>query len=235
MKEKWDALMGRIGFPITLAICLLVAGISGYFLLQDKEDTLPAENQPVTQETAAPVTEITGLEEPEPQPVVETLLPEPIPEETETMPEIVLDDTPVIAEAPQLIVAPLKGEVLTAFSMDALVYSPTLEDWRTHDGIDIFAKPGTTVQAACAGTVDSVTDDVLMGTTVVISHKDGYRTTYANLQAKPTVSAGNSVTAGQIIGAVGTTAAAESAESPHLHFSVTRDGIPVDPNDFLAK
>ena len=235
MKEKWDALMGRAGCPVTMALCLLVAGISGYFLLQDREEPLPTENLPVTQETASPVTELTVPEELAPQPVVETLLPEPVPEETETMPEIVVDDTPVIAEAPQLIVSPLKGEILTAFSMDALVYSPTLEDWRTHDGIDIFAKPGTTVQAACAGTVDSVTDDVLMGTTVVISHKDGYCSTYANLQAKPTVSDGDFVTAGQIIGAVGTTAAAESAESPHLHFSVTKDGTPVDPNDFLAK
>ena len=45
---------------------------------------------------------------------------------------------------------------------------------------------------------------------------------------------GDTVSAGQIIGAVGTTAAAESAQPPHLHFAVTRDGDAVDPDQFLA-
>ena len=149
------------------------------------------------------------------------------------MPEAETDSTPVIAEPPRLVVEPLKGEVLTAFSMDQLVYSPTLADWRTHDGVDISAKPGTTVLAASAGTVTSVEDDPLMGTTVVIEHQGGYTTTYANLQTKPTVQPGDPVTAGQIIGAVGATAAAEAAQSPHLHFSVALDGEAVDPVAFL--
>ena len=235
MKEKWDTFMGRAGFWVTMAVCLLVAGISGYFLLFDKEDALPSDTLSISEETIVPTSEITApdADASEPQQVVETLLPEAIVTEATPMPEVELDDTPVIAEAPQLIVSPLKGDVLTVFSMDALVYSETLGDWRTHDGIDISAKPGATVQAACAGTVESVEDDALMGTTVVISHKDGYQTTYANLQSIPTVEAGDTVTAGQVIGAVGTTAAAESLQSPHLHFSVTKDGEAVDPNKFL--
>ena len=43
----------------------------------------------------------------------------------------------------------------------------------------------------------------------------------------------NHVTAGQAIGAVGTTAAAESGQ-PHLHFAVTKDGKAVDPNEYLS-
>ena len=46
---------------------------------------------------------------------------------------------------------------------------------------------------------------------------------------------GDTVTAGQVIGAVGTTAAAESAQGPHLHFSVTKDGDAVDPEEYLNK
>jgi murein DD-endopeptidase MepM/ murein hydrolase activator NlpD len=125
--------------------------------------------------------------------------------------------------------------VLAAFSVDQLAYDPTMEDWRVHDGVDIAAKPGTTVLAASSGTVQSVEDDALMGTTVVISHDGGYQTTYANLQAQPTVQTGDSVSAGQIIGAVGSTAAAESAQSPHLHFAVSKDGDVVDPEEFLGK
>lgn len=233
MKEHWDALMGRAGFWVTMSICLVVAGISGYFLLFDKETPQPAETLPVHQE--APVPEQPVQEEKVPEPVVETIQPEIIPVEIPVMPEVEIDDTPVIAEAPQLVVAPLKGDVLTAFSMDTLVYNPTLDDWRTHDGIDISAKPGTTVQAASAGTVESVDNDVLMGTTIVISHRDGYRTTYANLQSEPAVKAGDKVTAGQIIGAVGATAAAEAQSNPHLHFSVSQNGDPVDPRTYLEQ
>ena len=73
----------------------------------------------------------------------------------------------------------------------------------------------------------------MMGTTVVIDHDGGYQTTYANLQATPTVQEGDTVSAGEIIGAVGTTAAAETAQGPHLHFGVTLDGEAVDPQEFL--
>ena len=47
------------------------------------------------------------------------------------------------------------------------------------------------------------------------------------------VTAGDTVTAGQVIGAVGTTAPAESAQGPHLHFSVSKDGDAVDPDTYL--
>ena len=87
--------------------------------------------------------------------------------------------------------------------------------------------------AASAGTVLSVTDDPMMGTTVVIGHSGGYETTYANLQTEPLVEEGETVSAGQAIGAVGTTAAAESAQGAHLHFAVTREGEAVDPQAFL--
>ena len=149
------------------------------------------------------------------------------------MPEVTVDDTPVVAEAPSVVVSPLQGEVVAAFSVDQLLYNETLDDWRTHDGVDIAAAAGDAVLAASAGTVLTVSNDPMMGTTVVIGHSDGYETTYANLQANPPVEEGQAVTAGQTIGAVGTTAAAESAQGAHLHFAVTREGEAVDPQSFL--
>lgn len=135
--------------------------------------------------------------------------------------------------APRLVVSPLVGETLAAFSVEELRYSETLGDWRTHDGIDIAAAAGTQVLAACSGTVTSVFDDDLMGTTVVIRHDGGYVTTYANLQSIPTVGEGQHVSAGEVIGAVGSTSLAEFASAPHLHFSVTKDGESIDPMEFL--
>ena len=236
MENKLKTILSGTGFYVALAACVLAAGVGGYFLLFH-EDPQPEEDLPALAEDSAFSPYVRETE-----PVVETTAPAPLeaaPEKTAPepppapMPEAEVDDTPVMAEPPKLVVEPLKGEVLMAFSVDQLVYSPTLADWRTHDGVDISAKPGTTVLAATAGTVSSVEDDPLMGTTVVIEHQGGYATTYSNLQARPTVEPGDLVTAGQIIGAVGATASAEAAQSPHLHFSVTQDGEAVDPGEFL--
>lgn len=231
MENKLRTVLTGTGFYVLLAVCLLAAAVSGYFLLFAGDD---GESVPDPAPVSAPAPDLYVPEPEEEGPPVEAAAPVTVEVEiVPSMPEVPVDDTPVVAEAPRLVVSPLKGEVLMAFSVDQLVYSPTLADWRTHDGVDISAKPGTTVLAATAGTVSSVEDDPLMGTTVVIDHEGGYTTTYANLQAKPTVLPGDLVTAGQIIGAVGTTAAAEAAQSPHLHFSVSQDGEAVDPDAFL--
>ena len=232
MENKWEAIRGSTGFYVTLAVCLLVVAVSGYFLLFDKEEA-PAETEVPTADTAAAAPVPIAEEEEEASKAVDVISPAPEVTETTSMPEVAVDDTPVAAEAPRIVVSPLKGEILTAFSVDQLVYNATLEDWRIHDGLDISAEEGTSVLAACSGTVLSVEDDALMGTTVVLEHAGGYQTTYASLLEKPNVEVGDSVSAGQIIGAVGT-AAAESAQGPHLHFSVVKDGDAVDPNEFLA-
>lgn len=238
--NNWKSIFGSAWFYAVLALCVLAVGVGGSFALfagRDKpaEESVPRRTDLITPSVVEPAA-------PEIPAVVETIAPaghetEETPEQETPppMPELRVDDTPVVVEAPRLIVSPLNGEVVTVFSVDQLMYNETLADWRTHDGIDISAVQGTTVLAASSGTVSSVTDDPLMGTTVVINHDGGYQTTYSNLQARPNVEAGETVSAGQIIGAVGRTAAAESAQGPHLHFSVTKDGSPVDPNEYLKR
>ena len=229
MANKIKSLLGGGGFYAVLALCVVAVGVGGYFLLlrQEPRQEVPEETPDV--QTTAPA------ELPEHEPVVETVPMEEPEEEREpvSMPEVTVDDTPVAAEAPSVVAPPLQGEVVAAFSVDQLLYNETLDDWRAHDGVDIAAAAGDAVLAASAGTVLSVTDDPMMGTTVVIGHSDGYETTYANLQTDPLVEEGESVSAGQAIGAVGTTAAAESAQGAHLHFAVTREGEAVDPQAFL--
>lgn len=131
-------------------------------------------------------------------------------------------------------VRPVEGEVVTAYSMDKLLYNETMRDWRTHDGIDIAAEAGTAVVAAKAGTVESVAADPVMGMTVTVRHEDKWETVYSSLTDAPEVEAGDEVSAGQVIGFVGETAASESALGPHLHFAVLNDGAPSDPEAFLS-
>lgn len=242
MDNKLKSIFSGTGFYALLAVCLLAVGVGGWFLLFRQGETVPSVPEP-TVETGSGVSDLyipaADADEPErmetePEEAPEASAPEPVEVEiVPTMPELPVDPTPVAAAAPRVVVSPLKGEVLAAFSVDTLAYNPTLEDWRIHDGVDIAAQAGSTVLAASSGTVSAVLDDPMMGTTVIIEHDGGYQTTYSNLQTIPTVETGDSVSAGQIIGAVGTTAAAEAAQSPHLHFSVSKNGEPVDPNEFL--
>ncbi|MEG0780562.1 MAG: peptidoglycan DD-metalloendopeptidase family protein [Oscillospiraceae bacterium] len=223
--EKRSNGIGRIfggaGFYIALLLSVAAVGVVGYF-------TLFAP--PVATVAVPPVAETPERRE-TPETVVRTMEPSPVPVET----PVSMPVAPVVPEAPVLIVSPLAGETVTAFSMTELLYDETMADWRTHDGIDIAAKAGTVVLSAAGGTVETVCDDYLMGTMVVLSHPDGYQTVYANLQAQPNVKAGDKVTAGQVIGAVGQTSIAEQAKPPHLHFSVTCNGKTIDPNEYLKK
>jgi murein DD-endopeptidase MepM/ murein hydrolase activator NlpD len=233
-------MLSGAGFYGVLLLCLAAVGTGAYFLLfqnRTAEPVLPASS--AEQAAATSIQEVTPT-----VPVVETVPAVPAaPEETEKpaaqVPAAaaipIVDDTPVVPEAPSLVVSPLSGQVVAAFSVDELAYNATLDDWRTHDGVDIAAAAGTNVLAASAGTVLSVSSDDLLGTTVVLGHSGGYQTTYANLQARPTVSQGDKVSAGQVIGAVGTTALTESAEGPHLHFSVCKDGDAVNPEEYLKR
>ncbi len=221
------------GLYIALFLGLTALAVAGYWMLLPSPAektpasvTEPSVTTPIAAEPVEPeVPEIKPEESAEPvQSAVEIKVPEEEPEEV---------TEPVTPVAPRLIVPPLSGETVAAFSMEELAYSETLADWRTHDGIDIKADAGTQVLAASSGTVLSVADDDLMGTTVVISHDGGYETTYSNLQSVPTVAPEQYVSAGQVIGAVGETSLAEAGMTPHLHFSVTKDGAAIDPQEFL--
>lgn len=132
------------------------------------------------------------------------------------------------------VVSPLDGTTVTVFSTTELMYDETMADWRTHNGLDIQAAEGDAVKTAASGMVVSIKSDELMGTTVVIEHAGGYTTQYSCLQAEPPVTEGQQVAAGDIIGLVGSTAAAESSMGPHLHFSVAKDGVIIDPSEYIG-
>ena len=124
-KRQGLSFFGSPGFYIALVLCVMVTGVAGYFVLfggQEEaedvnatvddvvetppvempeiapEDTAPPETEPV-EEASNPVTVITPAVEPDP-------------EAANIQPEM-----------PNIVVAPLAGETVATFSMDALQYN----------------------------------------------------------------------------------------------------------------
>lgn len=220
------------GFYIVLFLCILAVGISGYVFVKSAVSEKNSLNDPtlsVATDAAVPSENRTKPNESE-----KTDNAASKPDEAGTPASAMQSGDEAVREvADSIRVWPVSGETLAGYSMDKLAYNETMQDWRTHDGVDLLAAQGATVTAACAGTVTAVYDDEYLGTTLIIAHKDGYTTTYANLAAMPTVAVGDTVSAGDIIGAVGTTALLEAGEEPHLHFAVYHNGTPVDPAEFI--
>lgn len=128
---------------------------------------------------------------------------------------------------------PVEGEITTEFAKETLIYSNTLQEWVTHNGIDIKADKTTVVKASADGTIKSIKNDPRFGITVVIEHVNGFSTVYANLLTAEFVKEKEQVKQGQTIGTVGNTATFEIADDAHLHFEILKDNENIDPNLYL--
>lgn len=128
---------------------------------------------------------------------------------------------------------PVEGEIIKEFAIDNLVFSETLQEWIVHKGIDIKSPRTTVVKSAEEGIIKSIKNDPRYGLTVIIEHRDGYKTVYSNLLTTEFVTEGEEISKGQTIGTVGNSAAFEIADEPHLHFEMIKDEEPVNPTVYL--
>lgn len=130
---------------------------------------------------------------------------------------------------------PVSGDIVKEFAKDKLVYSNTLSEWITHNGVDIKAEKTTVVKSSAEGTVKAIKNDPRYGLTVVIEHVNGFTTVYSNLLTAEFVVEGEKVKSGQTIGTVGNTATFEIADEAHLHFEISKDGEYLDPQLYIKK
>jgi len=100
---------------------------------------------------------------------------------------------------------------------------------RLHEGIDIAVPEGTPIRAAASGTVIIAGYTGGYGNYTCIDHGGGLSTCYGH-QSGYAVSAGESVSQGEIIGYSGNTG---SSTGPHLHFEVRINGVATDPLGYL--
>jgi murein DD-endopeptidase MepM/ murein hydrolase activator NlpD len=125
---------------------------------------------------------------------------------------------------------PVNGRISDSYGPRPNKPLPGVNDF--HRGTDLAATCGTPVFAATSGVVATAGPNGGLGNWIVIDHGEGVDTGYGHLAPDGIlVSAGDAVTAGQLIGLVGTTGASTGC---HLHYEVHLDGTAVDAVPFMA-
>jgi len=130
----------------------------------------------------------------------------------------------------------IRGTGVMAYPSDAPTSSPfgwrmhpVLGYRRFHAGLDFGASYGSTIRAADSGIVIFAGWYGGYGRAVIIDHGQGITTLYGHT-SELYVADGQAVERGQAIAAVGSTGL---STGPHLHFEVRRDGVPVNPSNYL--
>ena len=141
------------------------------------------------------------------------------------------DDTPS-TKVDFVMAAPLDTYTIGQTYSEEHVFNVTHNYWHPHEGVDFFAAKGSSVKCVFDGTVKEVTNDSYSGTVVTIEHQDGFTTVYKLLE-DVTVKAGDSVKKGDVIGKVSDTALEEVAEDAHFHLELYKNGVRINPMDYL--
>ncbi len=129
-----------------------------------------------------------------------------------------------LAFAPSLW--PVQGPVTSSYGQRD---DPFNGEGAFHKGVDISSHYGTPVRAPADGTVVSAGTENGYGREVILNHGHGLSTLYGHLSGF-TVSVGQTVVRGQIIGYVGTSGRSTGA---HLHYEVRIHDTPVNPHKYL--
>ncbi|MDS1029699.1 M23 family metallopeptidase [Bacillota bacterium LX-D] len=129
---------------------------------------------------------------------------------------------------PAAMRCPLNGEILQSYGVS---YSKSYGDYRLHSGLDIKGAPGAEVVAAYAGTVQKVQQLSGGGQEITLLHDQNWKTVYSSLNTNLTE--GTSVPKGAIVGYLNGNNPKEENLQPHLHFELSNNGQPVDPNKYL--
>lgn len=107
---------------------------------------------------------------------------------------------------------------------------PTAGASTYHQGIDLSAPEGTPIYASRTGVITAKTSSKSAGYYITINHGDGFSSVYMHMSRFANVSVGQAVSAGQVIGYVGSTGI---STGNHLHFGIMYNGSYVNPAGYV--
>lgn len=215
-ENKFTGFLRRNAVYLILALCIIAIGVSITLMLVKRQNDFDASlnNPPIIEE---PNTPSDGTVE-EPNNPVEK------PDDTVTEPV----DTPITFVMPVVVPTSI-GEY-----SETMVFNSTLGRFSTHLAVDFYAAEGTDVLAVFDGTVENIETTLLKGTTITVDHGDGLKTVYNSLADGESVSIGQTVKQGDVIGQVSVSNRQEAGAGAHLHFEVLENGKCVDPAKYLV-
>jgi murein DD-endopeptidase MepM/ murein hydrolase activator NlpD len=124
---------------------------------------------------------------------------------------------------------PLRAKAIEVTSGFGFRSNPFGWGYEFHQGIDFVAAYGSPIYATASGTVTKAEWEPGYGNHVMVDHGYGLETLYAHL-SDIKVNQGDRVSRHRMIGELGNTG---RSSGPHLHYSVFRNGQPVDPKKYL--
>lgn len=130
------------------------------------------------------------------------------------------------------ILWPMEGNVILDYSMDSTVYFATLDQYKYNPAVIIAGDVNSKVYAVAKGKIQSIETNEVTGCTVTEDLGDGYLAVYGQLK-EPEFAVGDYVEAGHVIGYVTEPTKYYSVEGSNLYFELRKDGVPVDPIEFL--
>ena len=234
MKEKFKDFWKKNGFYTVLTgalvVVLSISGIAGY--RSGIKDKASAEN----------AAEFTQAEHNVPEDMNESTsavlsgnAKTPTSENTagEVTEEVNAEVAETFGEEMKMIM-PVKGDVLKPFSMDTTIFFETLDQYKCNPAMLIKADVNEEVVASFGGTVESIVEDRVNGMMMTVDMGNGYKAVYGQMK-DISVKEGDKIVKGQAIGNVAQPTKYFSEEGSHLYFGMTKDEMPLNPQEYLEK
>lgn len=236
LKKMLEKLSSGKGFYITagLSLVIIIASIvfvytSSVNLIEQLEvPTTPATQKATEQRVEKPQENVsdprrtTARQTTAPTTTAESKTTEPVSDKKEE----------TTAKQREEYILPSQGEIIKAFSKNA-VYDETMEDWRSHMGVDFSCEKGEEVFACADGKVVRVVADTAYGYTIEVDCGD-FTAKYCGILQGSCVGIDDAVRKGQVIGQLGDIPC-EAKQESHLHFEIIAEGERVDPVEYLTK
>lgn len=127
---------------------------------------------------------------------------------------------------------PVEGQVLLDYNMEHTIYFPTLNEYKYSPAIAVDAEAGTPVLAVANGKVVSIVNNEETGITMTVDLGNGYQAIYGQLK-DTTFEPESYMEAGATLGYVNEPTKYYSKEGTNLYFAMKKDGVSVDPLEYL--
>lgn len=141
--------------------------------------------------------------------------------------------TPSFSEDSKLI-WPVNGPIIMSFSMDKTVYFSTLDQYKYNPAVIISGAEGDQVISATTGIVKSIDETAETGITVNVDIGNGYELFYGQLKDVP-VKVGDYVEAKTVLGYVNQPTKYYSVEGCNVYFEMRKNGLPVNPVEYMEE